>query len=113
MIVARARHGCSSRRTISSPRRAVDRQCTRRRSSPRRYSRTVRSWSPTAVTERAALSPVLACSPGTGRYGSAITRGTTRSQSTSANRDVCSTSPNGSVTRIVSGPIGYRPRRSQ
>ena len=33
-IVARDSHGCSSRRTISSPVRAVERQCTRRRSSP-------------------------------------------------------------------------------
>lgn len=32
--VHRARCGCSSRRTISSPYLAVERQCTRRRSSP-------------------------------------------------------------------------------
>ena len=33
---ARLCHCCSSRRTISSPYRAVDRQCTRRSSSPSR-----------------------------------------------------------------------------
>ena len=33
---ARFRQRCSSRRTMSSPYRAVDRQCTRRSSSPSR-----------------------------------------------------------------------------
>ena len=39
MSVVRSCHGISSWRTISSSRRAVDGQCTRRRSSPTTYSR--------------------------------------------------------------------------
>ena len=58
--VARLSHGCSSRRTMSSPMRAVERQCTRRRSSPWRYSRVAMSSSPCTATERARLSPLPA-----------------------------------------------------
>ena len=39
MTVVRSCHGISSWRTMSSSRRAVDGQCTRRRSSPTTYSR--------------------------------------------------------------------------
>ena len=40
MMLALGSQACSSRRTISSPRRAVERQWMRRTSSPWRYSRT-------------------------------------------------------------------------
>ena len=60
---ARLCHGCSSRRTISSPSRAVDRQCTRRRSSPWRYSRVAASSSPALASDRARLSPLPVHSP--------------------------------------------------
>jgi hypothetical protein len=36
IMTARSCHRCSSRRTMSSPYLAVDRQCTRRSSSPSR-----------------------------------------------------------------------------
>ena len=68
--VARLSQGCSSRRTISSPVRAVERQCTRRRSSPRRYSRVAASSSPCTATERARLSPLPAYSPASRTVGS-------------------------------------------
>ena len=55
--VARDCQGCSSRRTISSPTRAELRQCTRRRSSPRRYSRTVTSSALPVANARGRLSP--------------------------------------------------------
>ena len=55
--VARDCHGCSSRRTISSPTRAELRQWTRRRSSPRRYSRTVTSSALPVAKARGRLSP--------------------------------------------------------
>ena len=61
--------GCSSRRTISSPVRAVDRQWIRRRSSPRRYSRTVMSSVPAAAKARGRLSPVPDQSPDKRRHG--------------------------------------------
>ena len=52
MTTARARHCASSWRTMSSSRRALDRQCTRRRSSPTSYSRRVRNSSPSAACAR-------------------------------------------------------------
>ncbi len=99
--MARLSQGCSSRRTISSPVRAVDRQCTRRRSSPRRYSRVAASSSPCTATERARLSPVPAHSPASRTAGSATTCGMTVSRSTLGKERVSSQSPNGSVSRIT------------
>ena len=55
--VARDCQGCSSRRTISSPILAELRQCTRRSSSPRRYSRTVTSSAEPVAKARGRLSP--------------------------------------------------------
>ena len=103
--VARLSQGCSSRRTISSPTRAVERQCTRRRSSPWRYSRVAASSSPCTATDRArrlAGTRVLARQPyrrqrrapggsrsggrRTGRSGSARTARTGRSAVPPADR---------------------------
>ena len=75
--VQRLSQGCSSRRTISSPRRAVERQCTRRRSSPWRYSRVATSSSPAEATDRVRLSPLPAHSPPSGVDGSGTTTGVT------------------------------------
>ena len=102
--VARLSHGCSSRRTISSPVRAVDFQCTRRRSSPIRYSRVAASSSPCTATERARLSPLPAYSPGSRTDGSGVTCGITVRWSVLGNDRVSSHRPNGSVSRITSGP---------
>jgi hypothetical protein len=110
--VALLSHGCSSRRTISSPTRAVDFQWTRRRSSPKRYSRVATSSSPCTATERARLSPVPAYSPDRRTDGSGVTTGTTVSLPTLANERVSSHSPNGSANRTTKGPISYRPRTS-
>jgi hypothetical protein len=104
--VARLSQGCSSRRTMSSPVRAVERQCTRRRSSPRRYSRVAASSSPCTATDRARLSPVPAYSPASRTVGSGTTFGMTVSRSTLGNERVSSHRPNGSVSRMTSGPIG-------
>ena len=103
-IVARLCHTCSSRRTISSPVRAVERQCTRRRSSPWRYSRVPMSSSPAAATEVAWPSPrpLQACP--TGAFGSAWTCGVTVSACCAENERDSSTSPNGSASRSASGP---------
>ena len=61
--MAWARHGRSSRRTISSPVRAVARQCTFRRSSPCRYSRVLTSSSPWTAIVRREPSPPPPCPP--------------------------------------------------
>ena len=110
--VARLSQGCSSRRTISSPTRAVDRQCTRRRSSPWRYSRVAASSSPCTATERARESPLPVYSPVNRTAGSGTTVGVTIRWSTDGKARASSHSPNGSVSRITSGPISYRPRTS-
>ena len=67
--VARDCQGCSSRRTISSPTRAELRQCTRRRSSPRRYSRTVTSSALPVAKARGRLSPEPVQAPPSGMRG--------------------------------------------
>ena len=77
--VARDCQGCSSRRTISSPVRAVLRQCTRRRSSPRRYSRTVTSSALPIANARGRLSPEPVQPPPSGIAGSGTIRGVTGS----------------------------------
>ena len=66
--VARDSHGCSSRRTISSPTRAELRQWTRRRSSPRRYSRTVTSSALPIANARGRLSPDPVQAPPSGMW---------------------------------------------
>ena len=112
--LARLCQGCSSRRTISSPRRAVERQCTRRRSSPWRYSRVATSSSPDGRRPRGA-----GCRRGrpsrraSGSPGSACTGGVTISWSRAVNERVSSPSPNGSVSRTASGPTVKRPRTSE
>ncbi len=73
--VARVRQGCSSRRTMSSPLRAVDFQCTRRSSSPVRYSRGMTSSSPAEETARARASPRPDQSPPSGMAGSGTVAG--------------------------------------
>ena len=67
--VARDCHGCSSRRTMSSPTRAELRQWTRRRSSPRRYSRTVTSSALPVAKARGRLSPDPVHAPPSGMLG--------------------------------------------
>ncbi|MBD2900730.1 hypothetical protein amrb99_97390 [Actinomadura sp. RB99] len=103
---------CSSRRTISSPCRAVDRQCTRRRSSPCRYSRGATSSSPAADTERARLSPPPPHAPLSRVAGSGTIAGVTVRVSAMLNERTSSTIPNGSASRTVSGPTRKRPRTS-
>ena len=71
-IVERASHGISSCRSMSSPVRAVDRQWTRRRSSPTSYSRRPKKSSPTGTRE-ACIDPIRAsrlAAPGRGRTSS-------------------------------------------
>ena len=75
--VARDCQGCSSRRTISSPIRAEERQCTRRRSSPWRYSRTVTSSADPVANARGRLSPEPVQPPPSGIVGSGTVRGVT------------------------------------
>ena len=77
--VARARQGRSSRRTMSSPIRAVARQCTLRRSSPWRYSRVLTSSSPCTAIDRRAPSPPPPWPPAGPPAPSGRTRGTTSS----------------------------------
>jgi hypothetical protein len=103
--VARICRGCSSRRTISSPRRAVERQCTRRRSSPCRYSRVARSCSPLAAATPWVASPVPDHCPPPGAPTSGQVRGTTTSGSVAVNARCASHMPNGSDTASASGPM--------
>ncbi len=77
--VAWDRQGRSSRRTMSSPVRAVARQCTLRRSSPCRYSRVLTSSSPCTAIDRRAPSPPPPCPPEGPPRPSGRTRGTTSS----------------------------------
>ncbi len=110
--VALFRQRCSSRRTISSPYRAVERQCTRLSSSPSRYARGITSSSPAAEVSRDRPSP----SPAHERLITVLDNGTTRGVTTKLVRPdsdrLSSTSPNASATRSCSGPISNRPRRS-
>ena len=102
--VARLWNGCSSRRTISSPVRAVDFQWTLRRSSPWRYSRVAASSLPLTATEREAASPPPVQSPPSRTAGSGNSTGVTTSSSELANERASSHRPNGSVSRTDSGP---------
>ena len=111
--VARDSHGCSSRRTISSPTRAELRQWTRRRSSPRRYSRTVTSSALPIANARGRLSPEPVQAPPSGMWVRGTVRGVTVSGTVVRNARPSSTRPNGSLTRTVTGPISKRPRTSE
>jgi hypothetical protein len=104
--VARICRGCSSVRTISSPRCAVERQCTRRRSSPCRYSRVETSSSPLAAALRDCDSPEADQRPPAPAVDSGQVRGTTTSASTEVNDRVISHIPKASVSRSRSGPTG-------
>ena len=110
--VARDCHGCSSRRTMSSPTRAELRQCTRRRSSPRRYSRTVTSSALPIAKARGRLSPDPVQAPPSGIEDSGTVRGVTVSGTVVWKALASSMSPNGSTTRTVIGPMSNRPRTS-
>jgi len=90
---------------MSFPTRAVERQCTFRRSSPLRYSRVAASSSPRIATDRLTLSPPDSHAPPSLIGGSGCTAGTTVRMSTAVNDRVSSTSPNGSASRSLSGPI--------
>ena len=102
--VARLCQGCSSRRTISSPVRAVLRQCTRRRSSPSRYSRTVTSSADPVAKARGRRSPVPDHSLVMPTCGNVCTAGVTTSRVVAVNVRTSSIIPNGSLTRTESGP---------
>ncbi len=110
--VARDCHGCSSRRTISSPTRAELRQWTRRRSSPRRYSRTVTSSALPVANARGRLSPDPVQAPPRGIWGSGTVRGVTVSGTVVWKARPSSTRPNGSLTRTDIGPMSNWPRTS-
>ena len=103
--VARVRHGCSSRRTISSPLRAVDFQCTRRSSSPVRYSRGMTSSSPAEATARDRASPQPRPVAADRDRGQRDDDGTTVSVSVVANCRVARQKPNGSTSCTLTGPI--------
>ena len=102
---------CSSSRTISSPRRAVAAQFTRRSGSPYRYSRAmsssefgcVRRCRPCTTPSMDAALPSAA--------SSAVTRGvTTISCPVPTSRSIRAR-PNGSVMPMCRGPIDATPRR--
>ena len=109
-----ARRRASFWRIIRCPRRAVDRQCTWRRSSPGAYSRSV--WnSPLGSIARPHLRllAVEVEAADLGRRRRCRGRAGTRSPaSVPSTQRVRCTSPNGSVTVTRSGPISKRPRRS-
>ncbi len=104
------RHGRSSTRTISWSRRAVERQCTLRRSSPCRYSRTIASSSPWPLRSRIEPSSPAPMPEPLGSPFNEVTLGTTTSLLRPASSRSYSTSPNGSVTRAISGPTCWMPR---
>jgi hypothetical protein len=105
--------GLLLRRTISSPACALLRQCTRRRSSPRWYSRTVTSSALPLAKARGRLSPDPVHAPDSGTGGSGTTRGVTTSEEVVWNVRSSSTIPNGSLSRTFIGPIVNLPRRSE
>src|SRR5918994_612792 len=109
-MLALGSQACSSRRTISSPHRAVERQWIRRTSSPCRYSRTRASSCPTTPTRCGRASPVLPAPPAVRRAGNGTTRGVTITCVVAENWRSNWTSPNGSVVRTRSGPVEKRPR---
>ena len=111
--MARDCQGCSSRRTISSPAWAELRQCTRRRSSPRRYSRTVTSSALPLAKARGRLSPDPVHTPDSGTGGSGTTRGVTTSEDVVRKVRSSSTMPKGSESRTRIGPIVNLPRTSE
>ena len=111
--MARDCQGCSSRRTISSPTRAELRQCTRRRSSPRRYSRTVTSSALPVANERGRLSPEPVHAPPSRMPGRGTVRGVTVSDAVVWKARPSSMRPKGSVTRTVIGPTSKWPRTSE
>jgi hypothetical protein len=107
------RQCCSSRRTMSSPWRAVDLQCTRCSPSPVWYSRGAVSSSPLAAMLRlpSSLSPSQ-FPPSDGRVRGMI-RGVTVSAFVDVKALVIATSPNESATRTCSGPRVYFPRSKE
>jgi len=109
----RFRHCCSSRRTMSSPYRAVERQCTRRSSSPSRYARGTTSSSPAAAAVRARPSPSPRQLPLTTARGSGTTFGVTTNVVRAENERPSSTRPKASAIRISSGPTSNLPLRSE
>ena len=111
--VARECQGCSSRRTISSPMRAELGQCTRRRSSPRWYSRTVTSSALPVAKARGRLSPEPFSEPPRGIGASTTVRGVTVRAEVVWKARPSSTSPKGSLTRTDIGPTSKRPRTSE
>ena len=80
-------------------------QCTRRRSSPSRYSRIVTSSVPAAANALGRLSPVPDHSPLTPLLGNGRACGVTVSRLVTGKDLVSSTSPNGSLTRTAIGPL--------
>jgi hypothetical protein len=107
------RQCCSSRRTMSSPWRAVDFQCTRCSPSPVWYARGAVSSSPVAAMLRlpCSLSPSQV-PPSDGR-ASGMILGVTVSVFVDVKALVIATSPNESATRTCSGPTVYFPRTSE
>ena len=105
-MLALGSQACSSRRTIRSPQRAVERQWIRRTSSPCRYSRTSTSSWPTTPIRCGRASPVLPAPPELRIVASGTTRGVTMTSLVATNCRSNWTSPNGSVVRTVSGPVG-------
>ena len=106
------RHWCSSRRTISSPYRAVDFQCTRRSPSPSWYSRGAASSSPMADIVRIPPSPSPSQLLSAAARGSGKIFGVTTSVLVALNERLISTSPNASATRTRSGPMVNLPLAS-
>ena len=98
---------------MSSPACALLRQCTRRRSSPRRYSRTVTSSALPLANARGRLSPDPVQAPDSGTGGSGTTRGVTTSVDRLWKVRSRSTRPNGSLSRTFIGPTSKRPRTSE
>ena len=88
---------------MSSPVRAVERQCTRRRSSPSSYSRNVTNSSPRSLTTArcadASCSALMRLPTATGATMS-CTRGRTTSSASPALGSLRRATPNGSVTAI-------------
>ena len=109
-MLALGSQACSSRRTIRSPQRAVERQWMRRTSSPCRYSRTSTSSWPTTPTRCGRASPVLPAPPELRIVTRGTTRGVTMTSVVATNCRSNWTRPNGSLVRTVSGPVENRPR---
>ncbi len=91
---------------MSSPYRAVDRQCTRRSPSPTRYARGITSSSPAAAVILVRPSPSLDQLPLTDALVSGITLGVTVSMLVLAKSAVSSTRPKTSAILIRMRPHG-------